>query len=186
MSADSSHVVTVLTEQHEQVKHLMEHVLSSRDRDRKAAFDQLRCLLASHEAAEIEVVHSLASRDLGSHDEVVAERLAEEDEAGKAIVKLEQLDLEGDEFATEFATFQKAVIAHAEAEEHEELPAMAGDLDAQQVGEMVAALKEVPGLAFGRAEHLAANGNSFAAMLETARGHFRHSSTASPAPSERN
>jgi hypothetical protein len=32
----------------------------------------------------------------------------------------------------------RAVIAHAEAEEHQELPAAAGDLDAQQVGEMVA------------------------------------------------
>ncbi|MHB1774047.1 MAG: hemerythrin domain-containing protein [Acidimicrobiales bacterium] len=175
-----------MTEQHAQVKNLMEHVLSSQDRDRQAAFDRLRCLLAAHEAAEIEVVHSLASRDLGSDNEVVTKRLAEEDEAGKVIAKLEQLDVDGEEFATEFATFQKAVIAHAEAEEHKELPAVAGDLDAQQVGKMVAALKEVPGIAFARTEQLAANGNSFAAMLETARGHFRHSSTAAEPSSGRN
>jgi hypothetical protein len=186
MSADSSKVVTVLTEQHEQVKTLMEQVLSAQPRDRRAAFDLLRCFLASHEAAEAEVVHSLARLDLGTDDEVVTERLAEEDEAGKAIGKLEQLDVDGDEFATEFATLQKAVIAHAEAEEHKELPAVAGDLDAQQVDEMVRALREVPGFASTGTEELAANGNTFAAMLETARDYFRRSSMTSPAPSKQN
>ena len=62
--------------------------------------------------------------------------------------KLEQPDVPGDEFATELATFQTVIAhAHAEAEEQKELPAVAGQLDAQHEGEMVAALSQVQELA---------------------------------------
>ena len=87
MFAQSSEVevAKVLAEQHEQVKALMAQVLSSPSQDRRGGFDQLRSLLAAHEAAESEVVHRLARRDLGTDDDVVAERLAEEEQAATAV-----------------------------------------------------------------------------------------------------
>jgi len=175
MSAESSEVVKVLTEQHEELKALMARVRSSSEQDRKGGFDQLRCLLAAHEAAESEVVHRVACRDLGTDDHVVTERLAEEDQAGTAVARLEQLEVTSEEFASEFATFEKAVIAHAEAEEHKELPAVAGRLDARQEHEMVAALSQVAGLA-SQANRSVANGDSFAEMLQASRDHFKRSS----------
>jgi hemerythrin superfamily protein len=167
----SSDVVSVLSGQHEHLKALMTQVLSSNGPTRQSAFDQVCFTLAAHEAAEAEVIHPLARHDLSAgQDAVVTDRLAEEDQAGAAVGKLEQLDIDSEDFTTEFAALQKAVIAHAEAEEHQELPSILGAIDADQQHEMLAALAQVPDLA--RPGPLTANGASFAAMLQTARDHF--------------
>jgi len=169
MMQGSSEVLSVLSEQHEQLKALMQQVVSCPVQDRRAAFDDVRHLLAAHEAAEVEVVHPLARRDLGTRDAVVAARLAEEDEAGAAIGRLEQLDITSGQFASGFAALQTSVIAHAEAEEHQELPAVAGTLDSAQKREILAALTQVPVFAHSPAIQL----DTFAAMLLAARDHFR-------------
>ena len=77
MMQGSSEVLSVLSEQHEQLKALMQQVVSCPVQDRQEVFDDVRHLLAAHEAAEVEVVHPLARRDLGPGDAVVAARLAE-------------------------------------------------------------------------------------------------------------
>lgn len=169
LTPGSSEVLSVLSAQHEQLKALMQQVVSCPVQDRQAAFDDVRHLLAAHEAAEAEVVHPLARRDLGTRDAVVTARLAEEDEAGAAIGKLEHMDITSGQFATGFAALQTSVIAHAEAEEHQELPAVAGDLDATQQREILAALTQVPVFAQAPAVQL----DTFAAMLLAARDHFR-------------
>jgi hypothetical protein len=169
-----SAVVDILTEQHEHLKTLMSKVLAGNGADRQEAFDQVRYTLATHEAAEAEVLHPLARQDLPSGDDaVVTDRLAEEDEAGEAVTKLEKLDVDSEEFTVGFLTLQNAVIAHAEAEEHKELPAIAGAIDASQQQQIAAALAQVGELA--RVGPLTANGDSFAAMLQTARDHFHRS-----------
>lgn len=166
----------ILTAQHEHLKALMSKVLSSNGAGRQEAFDQVRYTLAAHEAAEAEVLHPLARADVpAGEDAVVTDRLAEEEEAGAAVTKLEQLDVDSEEFTAGFLTLQKAVIAHAEAEEHKELPAIAAAIDASQQQQIAAALAQVGELA--RIGPLTANGDSFAAMLQSARDHF-HSSAA--------
>lgn len=127
-----------------------------------------------------EVVHRLARQYLGSDDHVVTEHLTEEEQAGTAVATLEQLDIASEAFAAEFATFAKAVMAHADAEEHKELPAVAGRLDAGQEAEMVAALSEVAVLA-SQANRQPANGDSFAGMLPANGDHFGRSSSATSA-----
>lgn len=171
-TSPSSQVTTVLNEQHEQLKELMGQVISSHGKDRQVAFTQVRHLVASHEGAEEEILHRLARTDLGSDDEVVTARLAEEDEAGQAIAKLEQLDIDSEDFSTGFAALQKSIIAHAEAEEHQELPAIAAAINAEQQRAMLTALAQVPELAGSGS--LTAHGDSFAAMLQSARDHFRN------------
>lgn len=168
-SPKTSEVLSVLTEQHELLKTLMKRVGGAPDEDRQAAFDDLRHLLVAHEAAEEEVLHPLAREDLGSDDEIVSERLSEEAQAGKAIAALEQLDIGSAKFGTEFAELEKSVIAHAEAEEHEELPAVASRMDAAQQADMVAALSRVSTLANSDELHV----DSFDQMLVAAREHFR-------------
>ena len=169
LTQGSSEVLSVLSGQHEQLKALMQLVVSCPAQDRQAAFDDVRHLLAAHEAAEVEVVHPLARRDLGTQDAVVTARLAEEDEAVAAIGKLEHLDITSGQFASGFAALQTSIIAHAEAEDHQELPAVTGDLDATQQREILAALTQVPVFAQAPAIQL----DTFAAMLLAARDHFR-------------
>ncbi|MGI8762061.1 MAG: hemerythrin domain-containing protein [Jatrophihabitantaceae bacterium] len=163
---------TVLSGQHQQAKAAMELVATSSGPDRRTAFTQLCYLLAAHEAAEEETLHRMGSIDLGADKDVVTARLGEEEEAGTAITDLEALDVESDHFATEFLAFQKAVIAHAGAEEHDELPALAPGLSAEQERRILDALAQVGDLAQNSDGQLTANGDTFVAMLGAAREHF--------------
>jgi hemerythrin superfamily protein len=177
----SADVVAILTAQHEHVKTLMTKVLATSGAERHEAFDQVRYTLAAHEAAEAEVLHPLARADVPAGDDaVVTDRLAEEDEAGAAITKLERLDVDTEEFTAGFRALQEAVIAHAEAEEHQELPAITAAIDANQEQQIAVALAQVDDLA--RVGPLTVNGDSFASMLQTAREHFHRSVTPAPAP----
>lgn len=161
-------VAEILTQQHEELKTLMAKVPDAPASGRQTLFAQVCALVAAHEAAEAAFVHSAGLADLGPDDDVVRARLHEEDAAGAAIATLEALDIGSDEFLSEFAQFQKSVIDHAEAEEHDELPAVADQLTADQVADIVAALREVPQLAQSHALQV----GTFAAMLEAARAHF--------------
>ena len=169
LAQGSSEVLSVLSGQHEQLKALMHQVVSCPVHDRQEVFDDVRHLLAAHEAAEAEVVHPLAHRVLHTQAAVVTARLAEEDEAGAAIGRLEHVDITSGQFATEFAALQTSVIAHAEAEEDQELAVVAGALAATQQREILAALSQVPVFAHSPAVQL----DTFAAMLLAARDHFR-------------
>jgi hypothetical protein len=98
---ESSAVIAILTEQHGHLKTLMSKVLAGNCAYRQEAFDQVRYTLAAHEAAEAEVLHPLARGDVPAGDDaVVTDRLAEEDEAGAAVTKLEKLDVDSEEFAS--------------------------------------------------------------------------------------
>lgn len=57
-------------------------------------------------------------------EQVTDARNAEEKEANEVLTELEKLDVTGQEFASKFAQFEKAVLAHAEHEEREEFPAV--------------------------------------------------------------
>jgi hemerythrin superfamily protein len=151
----------------------MKQVVSAQGQDRRAAYDQLRVLLAAHEVAEEEVVHAIVRQDLGSDADVVNHRLSEEEDAANALATPEQLNVDSEQFTTQFAMFQKAVIDHAEAEGHEELAAVIRGLDADPQ-RAIGALTQVLQLAQAGDSKLTASGDSFAAMLHTARGLFRH------------
>jgi len=85
-------------------------------------FDCLRATLAVHETAEEMIVHPAARRVGGEAERVVQARLAEERDAKEMLSDLEKLTPSDSGFGAKLATFQQAVLRHAEAEERELFP----------------------------------------------------------------
>jgi hemerythrin superfamily protein len=168
-------VVDFLKGQHEQIKGLFGQVIASSGKAREEAFVELRRLLAVHETAEEEIVHPRAKRELSNGESVVEARLHEEHEAKEALAELEKLDVDSSEFETKFATLQKDVIAHAEAEEQQEFAKLQAELEDDQLEKMRNAVKMAESMAPTRphagVESAPANAlaGPFAMMLDRAR-----------------
>ncbi len=172
MTSSVEELTSTLTDQHHQIKTLMETVLTQQGAGRQVAFAKLCRFLAAHEAAEEECLHTPAKEELDDDTTVVDRRIEEEDEAGRAIAELERLGTSSPEFRDRFEKFRFAVIAHSEAEEHEELPRLSGTLGEFEVKRMQDALARVPNL-------VSRNGNggaSFREQLQAARAEFRSGS----------
>jgi hemerythrin superfamily protein len=115
-------VTQVLHEQHETIKDLFDAVDTTTGAERTEAFDCLRAMLAVHETAEEELVHPAVQAMGGGAADAVRDRLAEEDQAKRMLADLEKLGPGGAGFDDLFATFQAAVLEHAESEEAEVFP----------------------------------------------------------------
>lgn len=138
-------VKNTISDQHEQVKSLINAVQDSDPSQRLSAFKELRTFLAVHEAVEEVCVHPPAKAALPSEeDHVVDERTEEEEEAGGLISELEQMDAGSAGFAAKFDKLGSAVVEHAEAEEHEELPLLQGRASTEDLATMHDALLRVP------------------------------------------
>jgi hypothetical protein len=129
-------VIGFLKGQHEDVKSLFIRVWESRGDDRRKNFAELRRLLAVHEAAEEEIVHPVARHLLPNGEEVIRRRLQEEREAKRTLAELDKLDADSAEFDTNFRTFETSVLAHAEAEELEELAQLESKLEPERLVRM--------------------------------------------------
>lgn len=168
-------VVSFLKAQHEEIKGCFQQVLGTSGDDRQAAFDDLRRLLAVHETAEEEVVHPRAKRAITDGESVIHARLSEEHEGKKMLAELEKLDVNSAEFDQQFAAFQRDVIAHAEAEEHQEFAQLRMELDDEQLRRMRNAVKLAEAMAPTRphpgVESATANmlAGPFASMMDRAR-----------------
>lgn len=169
MAISVEEVRYTLTEQHRRIKTLMEDVLDQEGQGREEAFTHLRRFLAAHEAAEEECMHFPAIEELDGQSPEVVQRVEEEEQAGRAITELEQLGTASAEFPAKFEQFRQAVIAHAEAEEHEELPRLVKSFDDGEVARLQEALLLVPDLASRNGE----SGTSFMERLQAARAEFR-------------
>jgi hemerythrin superfamily protein len=168
-------VVDFLVGQHEQIKSLFEQTLSASGKQRENAFLELRRLLAVHETAEEEIVHPRAKRKLPNGDKVVGARLEEEHEAKTVLAKLENLDVDTDEFTRQLSELRDAVIDHAEHEEHDEFAKLEKELSSDELERMGRAAKLAESLAPTRphagVESQVANlfAGPFAAMMDRAR-----------------
>jgi hemerythrin superfamily protein len=132
--ASGDDVIGVLLEQHERIKELFAVVQKSTGDDKQQAFNQLRALLAAHEAGE-EIVLRPVSRKVAGDG--VAEALNnEEAEATKVLADLESLDTTNTEFDERLAAFAQAVSDHAGHEEREEFPAIRAECSTRQLEEM--------------------------------------------------
>jgi hemerythrin superfamily protein len=78
-------------------------------------------LLAVHETAEEIAIHPDVRR-AGSGDAIVEQRLGEEAEAKRMLAELEKMGVDDPRFSAGLATFEAAVVDHAEREEQEEFP----------------------------------------------------------------
>jgi hemerythrin superfamily protein len=168
-------VVSFLKAQHEEIKRLFAEVDRTTGDARNEAFTSLRRLLAVHETAEEEVVHPEAKSTLSNGEAVVDARLTEENEAKQVLADLEKLDVDSPEFEQMFASFQRDVIAHAEAEEREEFAELALRLDDDKLSKMRRAVelaeRTAPTRPHAGTESAAANFmvRPFASMLDRAR-----------------
>ena len=167
-------IVALLLEQHARIRELFGVTRRAAGASRQRAFDELRALLAVHEAAEELIVRPVAKRTAGSEE--ADARNAEEKEASEVLRQLEGMDVSGPDFEEVLAEFERAVAEHAEHEEREEFPAI--------VTHLMPDRRQAMGARLRRAEHLAprhphpsvagspaavALAGPFAAMMDKAR-----------------
>lgn len=138
-------VIRILLEQHARIQDLFADVASAKGDAKKAAFDELRALLAVHETAE-EMILRPVSKPLTA-DGVADARNHEEAEANKVLADLEKLDVTSSDFDTKFASFKQSVVQHAESEEQEEFPAVLDQCDADKRRSMGDRLKAAESIA---------------------------------------
>jgi hypothetical protein len=167
-------VVALLLEQHNRIRGLFGRISASRGDERKHAFDELRALLAVHEAGEELIVRPVAKKTAGEQE--ADARNAEEKEAGAVLKKLDGMDVSSPEFEAVLTEFEQAVNDHAAHEEREEFPAIISGCTADQRRSMGTRLRRAEHLAPTH-PHPAAAGNPtalkltgpFAAMMDRAR-----------------
>jgi hemerythrin superfamily protein len=116
--------IDLLISQHQQVSALLDAVESGPAPDRQASFDQLRELLAVHEAAEELVLRPITRHQVAGGNDVADARMAEENEAKQVLADLEKLDVNSPEFLEKFTAFKADVLSHANNEENLEFPAV--------------------------------------------------------------
>lgn len=171
-------VVSFLKAQHEAIKVLFQRVESARGDQREAEFVALRRILAIHETAEEEIVHPRAKAEISDGERIVGARLQEENEAKHALAELEKMDVNSAEFEAAFQKFKTDVIAHAEAEEHQEFNRLAAELDddqlqrmrrAAQLAQSMAPTRPHPGVESAMANMLV---GPFAAMMDRTRDYL--------------
>jgi hemerythrin superfamily protein len=110
-------VISLLLEDHEEAKKLLSAVERNTGKARQGAFQQLVYALARHETAEEEVVYPTLRTIDDAAGAVADARIKEEEEANRLLADLEKLDVDSTEFGAKFGQLQKAVEAHADAEE---------------------------------------------------------------------
>jgi hemerythrin superfamily protein len=154
-------IAALLASQHDHIKGLMTNVRNIRPDEREATFNEFRCFLAAHEAAEEHALHPAAMQELAD-SRVAHKRVGEEEAAAVAIAELESLDHASDEFSAKFEALTDAVIGHAEAEEHSELPDLLDAASDDELEQIHIALSRVNALADLNARH---ERSSFAQML---------------------
>ncbi|MEV4757719.1 hemerythrin domain-containing protein [Micromonospora sp. NPDC049559] len=144
--AQEQDVVDLLLDQHNQIKGLFAQLAGAQGERKRELFQDLVRLLAVHESAEEIVVHPAAKR-AAEVEQLVAERLHEEDEAKRELADLYDLGVEHPDFDTRLAKFADAVIRHASHEESEEFPALRRDVPAEELVRMAGALRAAEAMA---------------------------------------
>lgn len=136
---DSKDVVEVLLDQHRQIRTGFAEVAAAPAAEKQQRFASLRRLLAVHETAEELVTHPRVRMLEGGND-VVDARLEEETSSKKMLAALDGMEVDDPDFDARFAELRTAVLAHADAEERDELPLLRAEVDEAQRRKMGAAL----------------------------------------------
>jgi hemerythrin superfamily protein len=134
-------VVDLLLEQHDEIRSMFNEVPRVQGPAKHELFEDLVRLLAVHETAEEIVVHPMARRKLEAGEQVVDERLEEEDRAKKELADLYDMGVDHPDFDQRLEKFAAEVTAHATHEEGEEFLRLRGSVDADTLRRMAGALK---------------------------------------------
>ncbi|MGY1454611.1 hemerythrin domain-containing protein [Streptomyces sp. SS8] len=179
-------VVALLTRRHDEIRELfdaVENAAAAGDDggECRAAFRRLVRLLTTHETAEEEIVHPYARGAAEDGEEIVAARLEEERQTGRALLRLESMDCAGDgraAFLREFAALRERTEAHARAEERYEFPPLEAGSDPEWRRAMARAVRAAESVAPARPYPAPPGGGDaaagpFAAVADRARGGLR-------------
>ena len=173
-------VIQFLLGQHQQIRTMLDSVMSSSGEARQRAFDDVRELLARHETAEEMVVRPL-TRKAPQGEQVAEGRMAEENEAKEVLADLEKMDVDSTQFTATFTEFRQSVLTHAEHEETLEFPLLERTTDhdalekarsAVEMAEKMAPTHPHPSAKTTTMNYVA---GPFAAMLDRARDAFSKS-----------
>jgi hemerythrin superfamily protein len=114
-------IIALLHRQHNEIRQLFTELETAQADQRQALFRSLMRLLAVHETAEEEVVHSEV-RHLQGGESVVQARLGEEHRAKQLLSTLNDIAPDAEGFDTLLVQLRNDVLAHAEHEERQEFP----------------------------------------------------------------
>lgn len=140
-------VVDLLLEQHDEIRSLFNEVPRVQGEAKRELFDDLVRLLAVHETAEEIVVHPVARRKLDGGEQVVEERLEEENRAKRELSALYDMGVDHPDFDQRLEKFGAEVVAHATHEEGEEFLRLRAALDADTLKRMAGALEAAEAVA---------------------------------------
>jgi hemerythrin superfamily protein len=146
-AAADSDVVSLLMQQHGDIRNLFDEVEATSGDERRDAFRQLVRLLAVHETAEEEVVHPFARRSLPGGEQIVEDRLAEEREAKETLAALDDLDTNDPTFMPQLLKLRRDVQEHARAEERYEFTHIRRSTDYTNLAAMAKAVKAAEAMA---------------------------------------
>lgn len=144
--ADTTRLAVTLRAQHDTVRQLLADVRDTAGADRRLAFDALSRFLAAHEGIEVEALHTPV-RDVLADPDIARARIHEETTAMLSMAHLEGMDVDGLDFVDAFDELSSSIGDHADAEEHEELPAIADRVEQGEIDRIRDALEAVPRLA---------------------------------------
>jgi hypothetical protein len=127
-------IVAVLYRQHARIRDQFDAVSHSTGGKRQSEFDDLRELLATHEAAEDVVLRAVTDKLLPAA--LTRARTDEEKATARELAELEGLDVDSPEFAPRLRLLEEAFALHAEHEETEEFPAVLSELSEPEQREL--------------------------------------------------
>ena len=131
----ADNIVAVLYEQHAHIGDQFDVVAGSAGAaERSAAFDTLRELIASHEAAEDVVLHRVTEKLLPAG--LTRARDDEEESIVRELADLEREPVDGPGFVARLRLFEQSFTMHAAHEETEDFPAVLTELSEQEQAEL--------------------------------------------------
>ncbi|MER7713781.1 hemerythrin domain-containing protein [Streptomyces werraensis] len=140
-------VVSLLMRQHGDIRNLFDEVEATSGEERRDAFRRLVRLLAVHETAEEEVVHPFVRRSVAGGQEIVEDRLKEEQEAKEMLAVLDDMDPDGPDFLPKLIELRRDVQMHARAEERYEFIHIRRSTDVTDLAAMAKAIKAAEAMA---------------------------------------
>lgn len=139
-------VIRILLEQHTRIQELFGQVHNASGDGKRQAFDDLRRLLAVHEAAEEMIVRPITRAAAGGN-RIASARNHEEHMATHMLAEIEKMDVGSQDFSAAFGKFETSVVEHAQHEENQEFPLILNNRTEQQRAWMGRALRVAESLA---------------------------------------
>ncbi|GAA3698861.1 hemerythrin domain-containing protein [Nonomuraea antimicrobica] len=133
--------------QHGRIRDLFDEVEQAAPDKAEEAFERLTRALCVHETAEEEIVHPYARRKLDNGQDVVADRLTEENKAKRMLLDLHKAGVDHPDFWEGLAVLRTAVTAHARSEERYEFAKLRAHTSTAERRAMAAAVRAAESLA---------------------------------------